>query len=60
LLSGDSDFARLVEFLKKRGKKVIIIASGQVFHTLKDAADLCINAQKIKGLITIIKEISPR
>lgn len=60
LLSGDSDFARLVEFLKKKGKKVIVIASGQVFHTLKDAADLYINAQRIKGLITVIKETSPR
>jgi len=59
LLSGDSDFSRLVEFLKKRGKKVIVIASGQVFYTLKDAADLYINAQRIKGIITIIKETSP-
>jgi len=60
LLSGDSDFARLVEFLKKKGKRVIVVASGQVFHTLKDAADLYINAQKIKRLITAIKETSPR
>jgi len=60
LLSSDSDFARLVEFLKKRGKKVIIIASGQVFYTLKNAANLYINAQKIKRIIAIIKETSPR
>lgn len=59
LLSGDSDFTRLVEFLKKNGKKVIIIASGQVFHTLKDSADLYINAQQIKSLIAVIKETSP-
>ena len=60
LLSGDSDFARLAEFLRKRGKKVIIIASGQVFYTLKNAADLYINAQRIKRIIAIIKETSPR
>lgn len=60
LLSGDSDFARLVEFLKRNGKKIIVIASGQVFHTLKDIADLYINAQKIKAHITAIKETSPR
>ncbi len=60
LLSGDSDFARLVEFLKKKGKKIIIIASGQVFHTLKNNADLYINAQKVKGCIAKIKKTSPR
>ena len=60
LLSGDSDFARLAEFLKKKGKNIIVIASGQIFHTLKDAANLYINAQRIKGFITITKETSPR
>ncbi len=59
LLSGDSDFARLAEFLKKKGKKIIVIASGQVFYTLKDSADLYINAQKIKARIARIKETSP-
>jgi len=59
LLSGDSDFTRLVEFLKKKGKKIIIIASGQVFHTLKDNADLYINAQQVKSSITGVKETSP-
>ncbi|KKS89279.1 MAG: hypothetical protein UV65_C0035G0003 [Parcubacteria group bacterium GW2011_GWF2_43_11] len=60
LLSGDSDFTRLAEFLKRRGKKIIVIASGQVFYTLKDAADLYINAQRIKAHIVQIKETSPR
>lgn len=60
LLSGDSDFAVLAEFLKKNGKKIIIIASGPVFHTLKDAANLYINAQKIKGNIARLKETPPR
>lgn len=60
LLSGDSDFTRLAEFLKRKGKKIIVIASGQVFHTLKDVADLYINAQKIKRDIATIKETPPR
>ena len=58
LLSGDSDFARLAEFLKRRGRKIIVIASGQVLHTLKDIADLYINAQEIKGSIAIIKNLA--
>ena len=32
---------------------------GQVFHTLKDLADLYINAQIIKGDITSTKETAP-
>ncbi len=60
LLSGDSDFSKLAEYLKKQDKKVIVIASGQVFHTLKNEADLYINAQKIKSSISNIKETSSR
>jgi uncharacterized LabA/DUF88 family protein len=59
LLSGDSDFARLTSFLKRKGKNIIITA-GKVFHTLKNSADLYINAQKIKRDIAAIKETSPR
>ena len=59
LFSGDSDFASLAKFLKRKGKKVIIVASGQVFHSLKENADLYINAQTIKGNIAVIKETSP-
>lgn len=60
LLSGDSDFTRLTQFLKRQGKKIIIIASGKVFHTLKETADLHINAQQIKNFIASIKETAPR
>ena len=55
LFSGDSDFAYLARFIKRAGKKIIVIASGKVFHTLKEVADLYINAQDIKGNITTIK-----
>ncbi len=56
LFSGDSDFTYLASYLKKNNKKFVVIASGQVFHTLKELADLYINAQDIKGLITSVKE----
>ncbi|MBU3964289.1 NYN domain-containing protein [Patescibacteria group bacterium] len=55
LLSGDSDFAHLVKYLKKCGKKIIIIAPGKLFHTLKENADLLINSQQIKSFIASIK-----
>ncbi len=60
LFSGDSDFAYLLRYLKRNGKKVIVVASGQIFHTLKEVADLYINAQAIKADIACIKETSPR
>lgn len=59
LFSGDSDFTYLAQHLKKNKKKVIVIASGQVFHTLKELADLYINAQMIKAHIARIKETTP-
>lgn len=59
LFSGDSDFSYLVRFLKRKNKKFVVIASGQVFHTLKEVADLYINAQQIKAYITSIKALAP-
>ena len=56
LLSSDADFSALVEFLKRRGKKFILISAGYVSHWLKDKADLNINAQKIKKDIVAIKQ----
>ena len=53
------DFARLAHYLKKRGKNIIIVASGQVYHELKKAADLYINAQQIKSSIVSVKEATP-
>jgi len=57
LFSGDSDFAALTKFLKKNGKKIILFYAGRISHTIKDYADLLINAQKIKKSIGIIKAI---
>ena len=55
----ESDFTYLVQYLKRKGKKIIVIASGQVFHTLKDLADLYINAQTVKVDIASIKKTAP-
>jgi len=49
----------LAKFLKQKGKKIIVIASGNVFHTLKEQSDLYINAQRIKGEITCLKHKTP-
>ncbi len=59
LFSGDSDFSYLAWFLKKNKKKFIVVASGQIFHTLIELADLYINAQLIKDSITNIKNLAP-
>jgi uncharacterized LabA/DUF88 family protein len=56
LLSSDADFLHLLRFLKKKGKKVILIKGGHVIHNLKKIADLVVNAQDIKKHITAIKQ----
>jgi uncharacterized LabA/DUF88 family protein len=59
LFSSDADFAYLLEYLKRQKKKVILISSGYVRSSLKEKADLNINSQLIKSLITI-KKRKPR
>ena len=48
LFSSDSDFARLLAYLKQRGKKIILIKGGNISSTLKNVADVIISAQNIK------------
>ena len=60
IFSGDSDFIQLVNFLKGKGKKVILIKAGFVQHKLYDSADLVINAQDIKKYICRITQKSSR
>lgn len=55
LFSADADFTRLCEYLKKHGKKVIIIKGGFAQSHLLNTADIKINAQEIKQYITQIK-----
>jgi uncharacterized LabA/DUF88 family protein len=59
LFSGDSDFARLAQYLKRHRRKIIVVASGRVYHELKKAADLYVNAQHIKAHIAAVKETAP-
>ncbi|OGL72456.1 hypothetical protein A3F28_03595 [Candidatus Uhrbacteria bacterium RIFCSPHIGHO2_12_FULL_57_11] len=55
LFSGDSDFAHLLRFLKRNGKKCILVSAGHVAHDLSDQADHHIRAQSIKSLVTKLK-----
>lgn len=59
LLSGDADFVYLNNFLRKKGKKVIIIKGGYITTKLKESATLVINAQNIKKHIAQITRQRP-
>lgn len=56
LWSSDSDFAYLLEYLRKKKKKIILFSSGYVSHSLKDKANVNINGQQIKKYVTRIIE----
>lgn len=56
IFSGDADFVYLNNFLKKAGKKIIIIKGGYITNKLRETADLIINAQKIKKHIAKIEK----
>lgn len=56
LLSSDADFAYLLRYVKKNGKKVILIKGGLIAHNLRKSADLIVSAQDIKKYITSIKQ----
>lgn len=57
LFSGDSDFSMLLKFLRRRGKKIFLFYAGRISYSIKNYADLLVNAQKIKSSICILKEI---
>jgi uncharacterized LabA/DUF88 family protein len=52
IFSGDSDFIYLNNFLKQKGKRVIIVKGGYITSELRKTADIVINAQQIKKDIT--------
>jgi hypothetical protein len=59
LLSGDSDFMALAQYLKSNlDKKVILIKSGFIKTEFYNLVDLVINAQDIKQYIAIKKQKS--
>ncbi|MBU2542241.1 NYN domain-containing protein [Patescibacteria group bacterium] len=55
LFSSDSDFARLLGYLKTKGKKVILFYSGHTSKNILSQADLLINASRIREIICIKK-----
>ena len=55
LFSSDADFVALSRYLKKKGKKFILIKGGFVQYPLARSANLVINAQDIKSYITRTK-----
>lgn len=56
IFSGDADFVYLNNFLKKRGKKIIIVKGGYITSKLRETANLIINAQRIKKYIVKISK----
>jgi uncharacterized LabA/DUF88 family protein len=56
IFSGDADFVYLNNFLRKKGKKVIIIKGGYITTKLRESADLVVNAQNIKKYIIKIEK----
>jgi len=54
IFSGDADFVYLNNFLKKRGKKIIIVKGGYITSKFRKTSDLTINAQNIKKHIVKI------
>ena len=59
IFSGDADFVYLNNFLRKKGKKVIIFKGGYITTKLRKTADLVINAKQIKKDIVRIKKQRP-
>ncbi len=59
VFSGDADFVYLNNFLKKKGKKVVVIKGGFILTKLRESAHLVINAQNIKKHIAKITKQRP-
>jgi len=56
LLSGDADFAPLLRYVKKLGKRIILIKGGFIQDNLRRFADVVVNAQDIKRYIAMKKQ----
>jgi len=60
LLSSDRDFEKLLLFLKRKNKKVILIGGGYISNDLRKYAHRFVHANRIKDSISSIKEIKAR
>jgi uncharacterized LabA/DUF88 family protein len=56
IFSGDADFAYLNNYLKHKGKKIIIVKSGHILAEYRKTANLVVNAQDIKSYISRISK----
>ena len=57
LLSGDADFVRLVQYLKEKGKKTVVIAIREHFSSnLKTVANQTFNINGLRSELEYIKE----
>lgn len=56
IFSGDADFVYLNNFLRKKGKNIIVVKGGYITTKLRESADLVINAQNIKKHIAKIEK----
>jgi len=59
IFSGDADFVYLNNYLKRKGKKVIIVKGGYILTKFRESADLVINAQNIKKNIAKVEKQKP-
>jgi hypothetical protein len=57
IFSGDADFVSLNRFLRRKGKKIIMIKGGHITQALRAETDRVINAQSIKRHISQVKKI---
>lgn len=57
LYSGDADFVSLCRYLRKKGKKIVLIKGGHITSSLREETDKVINAQTIKRHIAQVRII---
>ncbi len=60
LFSSDRDFEKLLQFLKRKNKNIILIGGGHVSNDLKRYSDKFVPARYLKQIITSIKKTKAR
>jgi|SRR3989339_825612 len=59
MFSSDADFVALFRYLRKQGKKIILIKGGNITSSLRQNTGLVVNAQNIKRYITQVEKQKP-
>lgn len=61
LFSGDSDFSGLLNYLKNRGKKIVVVCTrARMSRELQEVADKFIPAEALKEFLVYTKNTPPR